>query len=232
MSSPPASGRAPPPDGGADPSESAGADGAERADARGSGSRRDPFERRLVRRLKAGDARAFEELVRTYQTRIYGLVYRMLGDRHEAEDVAQEVFLSVHRSIGRYRGEGRFQTWLFRIAANACRTRLRRRAARGDLRSEPLDGVLEGHDAAAAPPVAGEVHGPEAAAAGRRLEAAIQRELSALDEDQRLLIVLRDVQGLSYQEILEITGLAEGTLKSRLHRARLALKERLRPYLS
>lgn len=200
------------------------------ADGRESG--RDPFERSLVRRLQKQDPRAFEELVRTYQNRVFGLVYRMLGDRHEAEDVAQEVFLSVYRAIGRYRGDGRFQTWLFRIAANACRTRLRQLASRAAHRAEPLESVQDVARASANPPVAAEVEGPEAAAAGRRLEAAIQRELSALDEDQRLLIVLRDIEGLSYQEILAVTGLPEGTLKSRLHRARLALKERLRPYLS
>ncbi|RMG94597.1 MAG: sigma-70 family RNA polymerase sigma factor [Deltaproteobacteria bacterium] len=193
---------------------------------------RDPFERSLVRRLQRQAPRAFEELVRTYQHRVFGLVYRMLGDRHEAEDVAQEVFLSVFRAIGRYRGDGRFQTWLFRIAANACRTRLRQLASRAAHRAEPLDSVEDVAGASANPPVAAQVAGPEAAAAGRRLEEAIQRELSALDEDQRLLIVLRDIEGLSYQEILAVTGLPEGTLKSRLHRARLALKERLRPYLS
>ncbi len=195
------------------------------------GTRRDPLERDLVRRLKAQDPRAFEELVRTYQNRVFGLVYRMLGDRHEAEDVAQEVFLSVHRAIGRYRGEGRFQTWLFRIAANACRTRLRHLAHRAAHGAEPLDAVLDGKGAAGAP-VADPLPGPEAAAEGRQLEAVLLRELGALDEDQRLLLVLRDLQGLSYQEILSITGLPEGTLKSRLHRARVALKARLRPYLS
>lgn len=192
-------------------------------------------DRRLVRRMRAGDPRAFEELVRAYQDRIFGLTYRMLGDRQEAEDLAQEVFITVHRAIGSYRGEGRFYTWLYRIATNTCKNRIKYLKGRNFHRSVPVEETPEAQDDDASPGAGvrlqGHIAGPEAMAVGTRLEAAIQRELAELEPEHRLLIVLRDIQGLSYQEILKITGLQEGTLKSRLHRARLALKDRLAAHL-
>lgn len=195
---------------------------------------RDARDRRLVRKLKQGDERAFQELVHTYQDRIFGLMYRMIGNRQEAEDLAQEVFISVHRGIANYRGEGRFYTWLYRIASNTCKNRLKYLKGRNFHRSSDIDETPEAHMAGADGPTVhlqSIVPGPEATITGSRLEAAIQREIAALDPEHRLLIVLRDIQGMSYADIRRVTGLQEGTLKSRLHRARLALKERLQPYL-
>lgn len=195
---------------------------------------RDAKDRRLVRRLKQGDERAFQELVHTYQDRIFGLMYRMIGNRQEAEDLAQEVFISVHRGIANYRGEGRFYTWLYRIASNTCKNRIKYLKGRNFHRSSDIDETPDAHTAGADGPTVhlqSIVPGPEATIAGSRLEQAIQREIAALDPEHRLLIVLRDIQGMSYADIRRVTGLQEGTLKSRLHRARLALKERLQPYL-
>lgn len=195
---------------------------------------RDLRDRHLVRRLRAGDQRAFEELVRTYQNRVFGLMLRMIGNRQEAEDLAQEVFMTVHRAIGSYRGEGRFYTWLYRIASNTCKNRIKYLRGRNFHRSVPVEETPDAHgEAGAGGPTAlqSRIAGPEAMAEGSRLESAIQRELAELEPEHRLLIVLRDIQGLSYQEILRITGLQEGTLKSRLHRARLALRDRLKPHL-
>ena len=195
---------------------------------------RDARDRRLVRRLKQGDERAFQELVHTYQDRIFGLTYRMIGNRQEAEDLAQEVFISVHRGIANYRGEGRFYTWLYRIASNTCKNRIKYLKGRNFHRSSDIDETPDAHTAGADGPTVhlqSIVPGPEATMAGSRLEQAIQREIAALDPEHRLLIVLRDIQGMSYADIRRVTGLQEGTLKSRLHRARLALKERLQPYL-
>ena len=196
----------------------------------------DARDRHLVRRLKAGDQRAFEELVRIYQDRVFALSLRMIGNRQEAEDLAQEVFMTLHRAIGSYRGEGLFYTWLYRIASNTCKNRIKYLRGRHFHRSVPVDETPEAQvpagEAGPGVPLQSRVHGPEAMTEGNRLEAAVQRELAALDPEHRLLIVLRDVQGLSYQEILRITGLQEGTLKSRLHRARVALKDRLKPHLA
>jgi RNA polymerase sigma-70 factor (ECF subfamily) len=192
---------------------------------------REIHDRQLVRRLKAGDQRAFEEMVRTYQNRIFGLLYRMIGNRQEAEDLAQEVFITVHRAIGSYRGEGRFYTWLYRIASNTCKNRMKYLKGRHHNRRVSVDDAPEVPASTTGPALQSHVPGPEAVTEGNRLEQAIQHELANLDEEYRLLIILRDVQGLSYQDILRITGLQEGTLKSRLHRARLALKERLTPHI-
>ena len=211
------------------------AERAERDPALDERKRADLRDRRLVRRLRAGDERAFEELVGLYKNRIYGLMLRMIGNPEEAEDLAQEVFITVHRAINSYRGEGRFYTWLYRIATNTCKNRIKYLRGRNFHRSVPVDETPEAHGSAAeGGPIASlqsQVAGPEAMTEGNRLQSAIQRELAGLEEEHRLLIVLRDVQGMSYQDILKITGLQEGTLKSRLHRARLALRERLAAYL-
>jgi RNA polymerase sigma-70 factor (ECF subfamily) len=197
---------------------------------------RDARDRRLVRRLKQGDERAFQELVHTYQDRIFGMVFRMIGNRQEAEDIAQEVFISVHRGIANYRGEGRFYTWLYRIASNTCKNRIKYLSGRNFHRSSDIDETpaahTQGEDGGPVHSLQSVVPGPEATVVGNRLERAIQAEIAQLEPEHRLLIVLRDIQGLSYQEIITITGLQEGTLKSRLHRARLALKVRLEPYLA
>jgi RNA polymerase sigma-70 factor (ECF subfamily) len=200
--------------------DSAGIDDAE--------SERDRRDRQLVRRVRGGDERAFEELVRSYQNRIFGLMLRMIGNPQEAEDLAQEVFMTVYRAIGSYRGEGRFYTWLYRIAVNTCKNRIKYLHGRNFHRSVPVEEDTTNPEQGG---WAGQVAGPEALTVGARLEAAIVRELAQLDPEHRLLIVLRDIQGLPYQEILRITGLQEGTLKSRLHRARVALKDRMKPHL-
>jgi len=192
-------------------------------------------DRRLVRRLKAGDERAFQEMVVTYQDRVFGLVFRMIGNRQEAEDIAQEVFISVYRGIGNYRGEGKLYTWMYRIASNTCKNRIKYLKGRNFHRASDIDETpaahLAGHDGGPVVTLQSQVPGPEAQIEGIRLEDAIELELNNLEPEHRLLIVLRDVQGLSYQDIIKITGLNQGTLKSRLHRARLALKAKLAPYL-
>ena len=196
---------------------------------------RDARDRRLVRRLKQGDERAFQELVHTYQDRIFGLVYRMIGNRQEAEDIAQEVFISVYRGIGNYRGEGRFYTWLYRIASNTTKNRLKYLKGRNFHRAADIDETpaahMKGSDGGPMVALQSHVPGPEATVQANRLEEIVQREIANLEPEHRLLIVLRDIQGMSYAEILNITGLQEGTLKSRLHRARIALKARLEPYM-
>lgn len=195
----------------------------------------DRRDRQLVRRLKQGDEAAFRELVYTYQNRIFGLMLRMINNRQEAEDLAQEVFIIVYRAIGNYRGEGRFYTWLYRVASNTCKNRIKYLKGRNFHRSLDIDETPQAHmpaaDNGAVITFQSQVPGPEAVTEGMRMEKIVQRELAGLDPDHRLLIVLRDVQGMSYQDIIKITGLQEGTLKSRLHRARLALKERLEPFM-
>ena len=188
-------------------------------------------ERRLIRRLQKGDDRAFQEFVNLYQTRVFNLVFRMLGDRQEAEDIAQDVFISVFRHLSRFRGESRLYTWIYRIASNACKNRIK--YLRGRQFHRKVELKLESSTTATSPrdqinaALQSNYPSPEDAARNSDLQQRIERALNSLDEDQRLLIVLRDIEGLSYQDIIDVTGLTEGTLKSRLHRARIALKNRL-----
>ena len=192
-------------------------------------------ERRLVRRLKARDEDAFREMVRTYQEQVYNLVFRMLGNHEEAEDLSQDVFVTVFKSIDRFRGDSKLSTWLYRIAANQCKNRYKYLARRQFHAAKPLDELSErdaaGRDGGPVMSLQAQISEPDKIVEGKRLEEAIQREIAALDDEQRLLVVLRDIQGLSYQEMAVITELPEGTVKSRLHRARRNLKKQLKKYM-
>ena len=175
----------------------------------------------LVERWAAGDEVAFESLVRRHERRVFGLVLRMLGSREEAEDVAQEVFLSLHRKGRRFRKEARFSTFVYRVAVNAALNRLRslrRRRAR-------LQGLAERQETGADLPYA--PRGPEDSLLRDELRARLQREILVLGEALRAPLVLHDVEGLPYAEIASILGVAEGTVKSRIHRARRALRRQL-----
>jgi RNA polymerase sigma-70 factor (ECF subfamily) len=180
----------------------------------------------LIRRLQERDERAFEEVVRLYQNKVFNLVYRMIGSQEEAEDLAQEVFVTVFKSVDSFRGEAKFSTWLYRIAANHCKNRMKYLGRRSYKQTGELDEAAE-REAQNAQPSAlrPQVDGPDAVLEGLELERTVQRAMQALDPEHREAIVLRDIEDLSYEEIAEITGVELGTVKSRLHRARLQLKE-------
>src|SRR5438067_4604844 len=173
----------------------------------------------LEDRLRRGDPRAFEELVIAYQHRVFGVALRMLRNRGEAEEIAQEVFLRVHRAVGNFRGEAKLSTWLYAITSRLCLNRLasgeRHMAREGD---EALERLRAGA-ATAAHAERGE------------LEAALQRAITELPEERRVVVVLRDFEGLSYEEIAAALDLPLGTVRSRLHRARTDLKEKLERFL-
>jgi RNA polymerase sigma-70 factor, ECF subfamily len=184
-------------------------------------------ERLLIGRLKERDEQAFSEIVRLYGDKVFSLVYRMMGNRHEAEDVAQDVFITVFKTVDSFRGEAKFSTWLLRIAANQCKNRIKYLARRPTDGGDPDDMAPAQTASATAPPLQAHIDGPDVLMEAAELESLMQRSIAALDEDHRLLVILRDVEELSYQEIGEITGLAEGTIKSRLHRARMQIKGEL-----
>jgi RNA polymerase sigma-70 factor, ECF subfamily len=192
-----------------------------------------PQERRLIRRLKLRDEAAFREMVRTYQEQVLNFTYRMLGNREEAQDLAQEVFFTVFKSIDSFRGDSKFSTWLYRITVNHCKNRYKYLARRRFHAAQPLEAADRQGNDTGGPTMSlqSQISEPDKALAGKRLEQAIQKEIANLEEEHRVLIVLRDIQGLSYQEISAITELAPGTVKSRLHRARMSLKARLAKYL-
>jgi RNA polymerase sigma-70 factor (ECF subfamily) len=167
--------------------------------------------RDLLEACRRGDAGAFQELVERTQRQVYTLAYRLVGDRHEAEDVAQEAYLRVFRSLRSFREEARFETWLYRIVTNAAFTHLRRRGRFGVVLSEGQEQTVEE---------------PEV----RPVDAALDRDevkrvLEVLTPGSRTVVVLKDVYGLSCQEIADEMGLSEAAVKVRLHRARKRLKE-------
>jgi RNA polymerase sigma-70 factor (ECF subfamily) len=191
-------------------------------------------DRESVALAQAGDTRAFEVLVRRYQRWVFTLALRMLGDRAEAEDAAQEVFVRAYRGLREFQGASRFSTWLYAIASRHCLTALQARARRPRPAGTPGGGAGAGDD----PPPDLVVRLPDGApladAVLERLEVAalVQEEVQRLSEDHRAVLVLRDIQGLAYEEIAEVLGLELGTVRSRLHRARMELKARLAPHLS
>ena len=189
----------------------------------------DGYEEQLVERLRRRDEAAFNELVRLYQGRIYRVVFRMLGDEAEAEDLAQEVFVTVFKSIDQFRGESKLSTWLYRVAINHAKNRLKymKRRARGSHKEFDEVGDREGIESASMN-TSHQIARPDQTLEARETEGIIQLALRELSDEQRELVVLRDVQHLSYEEIQEVTGLVPGTVKSRLHRARLALVEKVK----
>lgn len=175
----------------------------------------------LVHRWRGGDLRAFGELVRRHQRKVFGLLIRMLGDRDEAEDAAQETFLNLHRHGHRFRSESRFSTFVYRVAVNAA---LNRRRSQGRRRAH-LEQLASGQAVGQALPVT--PRDPEDAIGGDEVRARVQSCLLGLPAALRAPVVLYDIEGMSYGEIAEILQIAEGTVKSRIHRARHALREQL-----
>jgi RNA polymerase sigma-70 factor (ECF subfamily) len=176
-------------------------------------------ERMLVTRLRRGDSRAFAEMVRTYQDRVFNLTCRMLGNRQEAEDLAQEIFVSLHGALEGFRGESRLSTWIFRVTRNHCLNRLKYLSRRDRGKASEISQVPESAFSSADE----RDEDPHEAIESKERRALIHRAIDGLEEDHRLLVVLRDIEGLSYDEIAKITEQPEGTVKSRLHRARAAL---------
>ncbi len=180
-------------------------------------------EQRLISAAQAGDLDSFNQIVRLYETRVYNLCYRMLGDPDAAADATQDTFIAAFRSLASFRG-GVLKSWLLRIATNACYDVLRTRKRRPSVSLDTMDHEEEGRRSEL----------PDQGATldemvlQHELSAAIQRGLAELPEDQRIVLILSDIQGLAYEEIAQITGIQLGTVKSRLSRARAKLRDILR----
>jgi RNA polymerase sigma-70 factor (ECF subfamily) len=188
------------------------------------------LERSLLRRLRDRDERAFRELLDLHRDRVFNITFRMLGNKHEAEDVAQEVFITVFKTIDSFREESKFSTWLYRVTVNQCKNRIKYLARRHDKSRDELDDSTDTdgvNGAVAAPPP----RAPDKALQSQQMELLLQEAIEKLDEDQRIVVVLRDVEDLSIEEICEITNLPDGTVKSRLHRARAELRKKLQRHV-
>jgi RNA polymerase sigma-70 factor (ECF subfamily) len=185
-------------------------------------------EKWFIRKLKERDPDTFKELVLKHEKPIFNLLFRLTGTREEAEDLAQEVFITVFRKIGLFREEASIGTWIYQIALNSFRNRHKvlKRTRKRELHVEQIDAEQgSSQDSSIGS------SRPDQLLEGFEMERLIQHAILDLDEDHRTIIVLRDIQNMSYQEICSITGLAEGTVKSRLHRARMTLKERISSHM-
>jgi len=191
----------------------------------GASSRADTV---LIRAVQTGDMAAFDELVLKHKDRLFNLVYWFLGDYQDANDCAQETFIKVFKSINKFRFESAFSTWLYRIAINTCKNRIKSSAYRWKKKTVSLEisnGSKNGN------PCSEIVNGsptPVMALEKKEKMMRIQKAINSLPEEQNQVVVLRDIQGLSYQDISDITGLNLGTVKSRLARGRLELKNQLK----
>ncbi|MBN1135282.1 MAG: sigma-70 family RNA polymerase sigma factor [Anaerolineae bacterium] len=178
----------------------------------------------LVAAAGKGDVRAFNQLVIRYQSMAYNLAYRILGDEDAASDATQDAFVSAFKAMPRFRG-GSFKAWVLRIVTNACYDQLRARRRRPTSSLDDLEG-----DADHSPYLLDPAERPDEAVARRELDCVIQAGILTLPADQRSVLVLSDLQGMDYQEIAQVTGLALGTVKSRLSRGRAKLRDYLLDY--
>ena len=185
-------------------------------------------DRELVERCQAGDLAAFEPLVEKYRQRVWRLAFNVLRDREEAWDAAQEAFIRAYQAIGSFRGQSAFYTWLFRIVMNVAADRVRARAARGRafgterVPEEEWDRAMADQGTIA----------PDDAASRTEERSRIMRALATLSEDHRAIIMLSDLEGLSYREIADVLSIPMGTVMSRLHNARKRMKDALGPLLA
>lgn len=185
----------------------------------------------LVERTKRGDVRAFEMLVVKYQRRIERLISRMVRDVDLVEDIAQETFIRAYRALPQFRGDSAFYTWLYRIAVNTAKKSLL------ELKRDPLvtQGAVvspeDGDETSRAESVLTDGETPESLLASKEIGATVNAAIDALSEDLRQAIVLREIEGLSYEEIATVMSCPIGTVRSRIFRAREAIADRLRPLL-
>lgn len=186
-----------------------------------------PSDLELVRRVKARDSAAFDELVRRHQDRIMNAVCRMVGDYEDARDICQEAFVKAYRAIGDFEERSAFGTWLYRIAINLCLSHHRsgKRSHEKPMGKKRDDETGPDHDF---PDLSME---PTGAVLGREAQEVVQRAIRALEDEYRSVIVLREIEGLSYEDVAEVLSVPIGTVRSRLHRAREALKEILQKYM-
>jgi RNA polymerase sigma-70 factor, ECF subfamily len=192
------------------------------------GSKEAGDDRALVRAAQRGDEQAFRSLVERYHRRVVQLALGMVKDADEAMDIAQETFVRVHRYLPSFKGDSSFFTWTYRIAMNLCLDAQRRksRTERVDLGADD-DAEIE----AAMDPPSHALAGPQRQALNQELRGKIEEALSGLSENHRSILILREVEGLSYEELAKVLGIRKGTVMSRLFHARLKMQKKLREYL-
>lgn len=185
-------------------------------------------DKELIEKSRAGDKEAFNRLVIKYQVWVFNLSYRMLGDYQEANDISQEAFIKLYFSLKEFRGDASLSTYLYRIVANLCKNRIRGLMRRRKVEVTSLDASLETDDGELRSGPISSSPSPREELDRKNKQVLIQKAINSLAYEFREAIVLRDIQQLSYQEICEVLGIEMGTVKSRVHRAREFLKEKLK----
>lgn len=179
-------------------------------------------EKKLCKDAANGDVASFEALIKPHQTTIFNIAYRICENRNDAEDIAQDALVKAFCSISEFKGESKFSTWLYRIATNTALDAVKRRKRH---MTESLDSKIHTDDGEITLDIPSSEPSPETRAESKEIKIEVQRALNRLPEINRTIIILRDINGLAYNEIAEILGCSEGTVKSRLSRARQKLKE-------
>lgn len=182
----------------------------------------------LIKAFQAGDSGVFDELVHRHKDSVFNLCYRFLGDHQEANDSAQEIFIKVYRSLKKFRFKSSFSTWLYRIAVNTCKNRIKSLEYRFKKRMKRLDNQEIAIHGNPSDDWVDESQSPMVALERKEQSRIIQEAINSLPETKRTMILLRDIEGLTYDEIADVTGLNLGTVKSKLARARSDLRDKLR----
>jgi len=182
-------------------------------------------EKHLLERAKKGDIAAFELLVEGYQKKAFNIAYRMLGNYDDANDLVQETFIRIFKSIKNFKEQSSFSTWVYRITTNVCLDELRKRKNKNFV---SIDEDIKLDDSDVKRQIESDAPTPEETLERKEIKKIVGDAIGELSEEHRLVVVLRDIQGFSYEEIARITKCPEGTVKSRINRARQALKEVLK----
>jgi RNA polymerase sigma-70 factor, ECF subfamily len=177
-------------------------------------------ETELIEKSRRGDLRAFEELIALYEKKVYTIAYRFLGNHTDALDLAQEAFIRIYKALPNYRGEAKFLTWIYQIVANVCKDHLRKQQKEKTISLEEVRGNKK-HITSSS------VKGPEEKYLQKERQESLQEIINSLPHDFRLVLIMRELQSLTYEEIALQLDLSLGTVKSRLNRARLILRERV-----
>jgi RNA polymerase sigma-70 factor (ECF subfamily) len=190
-------------------------------DFRGQQNSMEQNEQLLLHKAKAGDIEAFEELIDAYQKKVFNLAFRIIGNYDDAADLAQETFVRIFKAISKFKEESSFSTWIYRITTNVCLDEIRKRKNKKIL---SLDEDIHMDDGDMKRQVESDEIGPEQNAEREEVRRIVNDAINMLPEDQRVVITLRDIDGMSYEEISETLKCPGGTVKSRINRARVALK--------
>ena len=182
----------------------------------------------IIEQIRAGQKEAFENIVMRYNRRVYAVAYRYVNNSEEAADITQEIFIRVWEKLETFRGDSKFSTWLFQLAGNHCKNKLKALKRRRWFQNESLNGHPRDDDYGPARQHESPDPGPGELLSGARMQEMVRNKLEELPEDQRTVLMMRDIDDLDYDEIAEATGLALGTVKSRIHRGRIELAKRIK----